>query len=330
MALAWQPWRENQQVRNAETNSPSMKSGTSGQHVHLLQASLIINGFNVPHHGITGNPPQQNNNYLAETSAAVRALQLRFNLTRDQGVSGREVVTTLDRESDKFYRDNTGRFGAALARTDVPRALMKVSIALASLTALRNNISPVPGIPVFPIDTALINTTLRVHFRLLPPGVPVDGVRQTRTFADLDRIIQTYRDIAGLFAAAATAFEDAIPVNGVRIAAEALTGSRRIQFGPAFCDFDSPFADRIGPESRAAILIHEGMHAVDTSNRSGDRNVHISEFDPAYNNQPPNLSLFNPSSYASYASHIVLQRDPDPRHGLDPRTRRPGRTIDSP
>jgi hypothetical protein len=40
-----------------------------------------------------------------------------------------------------------------------------------------------------------------------------------------------------------------------------------------------------------------------------------SEFDPAYNTQPANLSIFNPKSYAGFAAHVFNGplRDPNPR-----------------
>lgn len=96
MALSWVPWQNDLHVQRAETSSPSMKPGTAGQHVHLLQAALILQGFDVPHHGITGNPPVQNNNYLGETQAAVRQCEVRFGLTLDAGIAGRQVIQRLD------------------------------------------------------------------------------------------------------------------------------------------------------------------------------------------------------------------------------------------
>jgi len=79
-----------------------------------------------------------------------------------------------------------------------------------------------------------------------------------------------------------------------------------------------PFGHFIGPNSRAAILIHEGMHAVDASLTSGNLGIHISEFSPAYDTQPANLSMFNPSSYAGFAAHVAngAAGDPNPRFGL--------------
>jgi hypothetical protein len=319
MALSWEVWRGEPRIQRAEINSPPLKSGESGQPVHLLQASLVLQGFDIPHHGVTGDPPAQNNNFLNETQAAIRQCEARFGLTLDVGVAGQEVVRRLDRENDTLYTFKAGHFGAALARTDVSRAVGKIASAALGLTFLRAAVLPFP-------TQNLVNDALRVHFRLLPPGTAGDGIRRARTTADLDRILTQFALISAVLNSNATSFEDGIPVNGAKTAAEANTGSRRIRFGPAFRDFTVSPVDltggEIGPNSRAAILIHEGMHASDDSNTSGNRNIHISEFEAAYNTQPADLSLFNPSSYASFAAHIANGGDPPIRFGLGPGARR--------
>jgi hypothetical protein len=318
MALSWEVWRGEQRIQRAEINSPPLKSGESGQPVHLLQASLVLQGFDIPHHGVTGDPPVQNNNFLNETQAAVRQCEARFGLTLDIGVAGQEVVRRLDRENDTLYTFKAGHFGAALARTDVSRAVGKITSATLALTFLRVNVLNL-------LVSNLVEDALRVHFRLLPPGSIGDGIRRARTTADIDRILTQFTLIAAVLNSCATSFRDGIPVNGVKIPAEANTGSRTILFGPAFRDFTVSPVDLtgggIGPNSRAAILIHEGMHASDDSNTSGNRNIHISEFQAAYNTQPADLSLFNPSSYASFAAHIANGGDPPIRFGLGPGAR---------
>ncbi len=94
--------------------------------------------------------------------------------------------------------------------------------------------------------------------------------------------------------------------------------SGTIIFGRTFKNFSNAEGQLIGPNSRAAILIHEGFHAVDAAQKSGDDvNIHISEFDPKYDTQSADNSLFNPSSYASFAAHVFPPgKDPNPRFGL--------------
>jgi len=318
MALSWEPWRADQRIQRAENNNPPMKTGESGQPVHLLQASLVLQGFNIPHHGVTGKPPRQNNNFLSETQAAVRACEGKFGLTPDIGIAGQEVIRRLDVENNTLYTSRAGHFGAALARTDVGLAVGKIASATLALSFLKANVVPPPTL-------TLVQDALRVHFRLLPPGATGDGIRRPRTTADIDRILNQFMLISGVLNGSATSFLDGIPFNGAKTAAEADTGSRRIRFGPAFRDFTLTPVDltggRIGPNSRAAILIHEGMHAVDNSNTSGNDNIHISEFEPGYATQRADLSLFNPSSYASFAAHIANGGDPPVRFGLGPGAR---------
>jgi peptidoglycan hydrolase-like protein with peptidoglycan-binding domain len=313
MTLSWEVWRGEQRVQRAELSNPSFKPGESGQPVHLLQAALILTGFDIPNHGIVPPSRIQNNNYGAQTSAAVRAAELRFGLTRDGGVAGREVVGRLDRECNTFYTVNAGQFGAALARTDASLAIGKIASSLLALTFLRAGALAESVAPM--VDDALLT-----HFRLLAPGAATIGNRRARTTADLDRIIGTFTALGGVINRGATTFEDGIPVNGVKTAAESFTGSNLIRFGPFFLSATAPLGlslgSPIGPNSRAAILMHEGTHAVDPTGRSGDPDVHISEFSAAYNTQSTDRSLLNPSSYAGFAAHVANNGDPAPRFGL--------------
>lgn len=138
------------------------------------------------------------------------------------------------------------------------------------------------------------------------------------TDADLATILERYGQLVKLFAASATRFRTGAPVNGILTAAEAPVNGP-VTFGPAFTNVNSNFGELIGQNSRAAILIHEGVHVFDRN--SGRRDTHISEFDPAYSAQSANLSLHNPSSFAGFAAHIDLKRDPVPRFGLGPGAR---------
>jgi hypothetical protein len=231
-------------------------------------------------------------------------------------VAGAEVISKLDSESALNYIVHAGHFGAGLARNDVPLAISKITSSLLGLTFLRAG----AGLP--PTLVSLIENALNVHFRLLPPGAAAAGPRRARTTTDLDRIIQTFTALAEVLNAGATSFRDGIPVNGIKTPAEADTGSFSVLFGPFYRDFDDGLGAAIGPNSRAAIVIHEGTHAVDTSaplgqlGRSGQADVHISEFDPAYDQQTADRSLLNPSSYAGFAAHIANNGDPVPRFGL--------------
>jgi peptidoglycan hydrolase-like protein with peptidoglycan-binding domain len=266
--------------------------------VKLLQQALVNTGMaSLVVDGIFG----------PKTAAAVRAVQIRFNMDLDQGVAGRQSLGILD-----ILLQN-GRLGADLSRADVSLAGRKIGAAILALTNLKISLNSF-AIPNAPLTV----NALRTHFRFtIAPGTI--GVTRQVTDADVDFMLSRYRELLGLLAASATRFSTGVPVNGLNTAAEApLNGP--VRFGPAFTNVDSHFGDRIGPNSRAAILIHESVHVFDGV--SGiDNDTHISEFDPAYNIQPADRALHNPSSFAGFAAHIQNGGDPSPRFGLGPGSR---------
>lgn len=298
MALRSTFLSSNSRLQRAADNKPSMKPfEPDHEAVKLLQQALIDTGFDVT--------LKVDGIYGPKTAAAVRAVQARFNMDKDGGNAGRQVLGILD------ILLQGGNLGADLARLDVPLATTKVLAAITALTIFRldliTNNSP----------AQLTTDALSTHFRLTQ-AQPTIGVTRQVTVADVDFILATYQQLLGLFGASGTRFQTGVPVNGIFTAAEApLNGP--VRFGPAFTDVDSNFGDRIGPNSRAAILIHEGTHVFIAD--SGDDPIHISEFDPAYDVQDADLSLHNPSSYAGFAAHIRNGSDPNPRFGLGPNSR---------
>ncbi len=97
MTLLAEHWRRKgslafDRLHRASENAPTMRQGEGNRDaVILLQQALIMTGCPI-RSGATGN-------YRDETAAAVRALQAdpRFNLGRDVGVSGKQVLEALDR-----------------------------------------------------------------------------------------------------------------------------------------------------------------------------------------------------------------------------------------
>ena len=325
MALAARHWQADARLIAGSENRPAVRAGEPNRAaVTRLQRVLMATGFSIPD-GATGN-------FMQQTSAAVREAEAEFSLTRDQGVAGREVFGALDRflvTPGAFVAG--GASGAALATSDAPAALRKVGAAITAIVQLLNSLINPTLAPPRP-NAAVVNDALRLHFRLTP-GPATIGAQRTRPFttADLNTILTTYLAIADVLRSPGTRFVDAVPdgnperdprnhINAPLIAAEARF-QLQITFGPVFRNFDWPRVNtrnqlgRIGDNSRAAVLIHEATHIVDA--RSGEDAIHISEFDrPAYDQQPADLAIHNPSSYASFAAHIDLGRDPDPRFGL--------------
>jgi peptidoglycan hydrolase-like protein with peptidoglycan-binding domain len=298
MALRSPIWSFNLRLqRAAENNKPMRLFDPDATAVRLLQQSLVNTGIAaIKVDGIFG----------PKTAGAIRTLEAKFKMDLDEGVAGRQTLGILD-----ILLQN-GQLGSDLARADTVLAGIKVQTAIVALNNLKINLNT--GNP----SLALTVDALRTHFRLTIALATIGITRQV-TAADVDFMLSRYRDLVGLFAASASRFSTGVPVNGINTAAEApLNGP--IRFGPAFTNVDSHFGDRIGPNSRAAILIHEAVHVFDDI--SGINNdTHISEFDPAYNIQRADRALHNPSSFAGFAAQIHNGSDPTPRFGLGPGAR---------
>jgi hypothetical protein len=201
-----------------------------------------------------------------------------------------------------------GRLAAELALLDLPLARRKVRAAIAALTSFAksraNGTTP----------SSVTIEALRVHFRL-SIATPTIGITRQLTDADVTLILGTFNQVNGLLLAPGHRMRSGVPVNGLATPAESpLNGP--ITFGPGYSDRDSHFTTRTGDNSRAAMVMHESVHVFDS--QSGAVNIHIDESSPAYDVQSADLSLHNPSSYAAFAAHIDLGRDPKPRFGGTP------------
>jgi peptidoglycan hydrolase-like protein with peptidoglycan-binding domain len=299
MSLRSPFWSANQRLQRAAENLPAMKQFEPDQAaVKLLQQALVDTGIN-PLLKVDGA-------FGPKTAAAVRTVQTRFNMDIDAGTAGRQTLGVLDILLQR------GTIGRDLAQTDTLLAGQKVSAAVLALNlfkiSLNNGTTP----------ASLTVNALRTHFRFTNAPATI-GVTRQITGADVDTMLRRFNELLGLFVASAARFRTGVPVNGINTAAEAPLGGP-ITFGPGYTDVNSHFGDLIGPNSRAAILIHESVHVFDA--QSGINNdTHISEFDPAYNIQPADRALHNPSSFASLAAHIHNNSDPSPRFGLGPGAR---------
>lgn len=77
----------------------------------------------------------------------------------------------------------------------------------------------------------------------------------------------------------------------------------RVYFTPYFREF--------GPMCRAAMVVHESVHVFDR--RSGEPEIHISEWDEQFETRSPEQQLHNPSAYASFAAQVYEQKLEWPR-----------------
>ncbi|WP_342359095.1 hypothetical protein [Terrarubrum flagellatum] len=309
MALSAPHWHANPRLVSASENRPAMHAGDGNRAaIGTLQNILIATGFDIPA-GATGV-------YMQQTANAVRQVEIQFTLGQDQGVAGKEVFNSLDR---LLTSPSTvvagGASGVALATADAPLALRKVGKAIKALQDLQATLTNPAGPEPAGLDVT--RDALRLHFRLTSAPATI-GVARPFTKADLDAILLNYDGIQRVLRDPAARFRDDIPTLGPLIAAEAIF-ARQVTFGPVYRNFDWRGLGKIGDHSRAAVMIHESTHVIDAI--SGNDAIHISEFDPGYDRQTPELSMHNPSSYAGFAAHVDLGRDPSPRFGLGPGAR---------
>lgn len=298
LALQSDFWKTNPRLQKAVENKPSMKAFEPDHAaVTLLQKALVDTGIQ-PETKVDGIYGQQ-------TAKGARAVENRFNMDKDQGAAGQQVLGILD------ILLQGGTLGADLAVLDAPLALKRVRAAMGALMVLR--INRALGVP----PNSLVVDAMLTHFRLSFTPATI-GVARLITDADIATIFAMYVSLEGLLKAPAGRFRTGVPVNGIFTAAEAPLGGP-ITFGPAYSNRDCHWGGFIGKDSRAAVLMHEAVHVFDGI--SGRDDIHISEFDEAYKRQPADLALHNPSSYAGFAAHIEQGRDPKPPFGLGPGSR---------
>lgn len=79
-------------------------------------------------------------------------------------------------------------------------------------------------------------------------------------------------------------------------------GGDRVYFTREFRPWDPVARRGYGPKCRAAMLIHESVHVFD--GRSGEPEIHLSEWDPRFDRMTPEQQLHNASAYASFAAQV--------------------------
>lgn len=84
-----------------------------------------------------------------------------------------------------------------------------------------------------------------------------------------------------------------------------------IYFTPHFRPFDASTGGGFGPKCRAAMVVHEAVHVFDR--RSGEPEIHISEWDERFETRTAEQQLHNPSAYASFSAQVHERRTSWPR-----------------
>lgn len=304
-------WAANARTQRAANNGPPMRQG-EGDHAaaKLLQEALIASGI-----AVQGGP---DGFFGPNTARAVVAAEKRFGFREDAGVAGREVLGALDLSLRGWSPPPGPHWGGLIARTTVPVAQRKLLAALTALMAVQATLRTGTFGPA--AADAVTLAALKTHFKLVPSGGSRLDREEFITLATINPLISNYRGIQSTISNA-NMLGHSICTLGLDVAAEAPFGGP-VLFGPPYSDFKfDPVTvtniDRTGPNSLAAMMMHEATHVID--NRSGDDGTtHISEFTVGYETQRAQHARHNPSAFATFAAHIDERADRprEQRYGL--------------
>ena len=192
--------------------------------------------------------------------------------------------------------------------TDKPTADLWVLTAVASLQGLRQAYQ-------MGLDDALIASVNPIALGALRTSFGWDRVSASSRLEALDAIISTFTGVQGVFWASANMFKDISIADALRscpkcngIAPPAIGAfNQGVWFTPHFRTWDPTSRTGFGPNCRAAMLVHEAVHVVDS--RSGEDAIHIPEWmEPQFSAQTPDQSRHNPSAYATFAQQVMRAR----------------------
>jgi hypothetical protein len=145
-------------------------------------------------------------------------------------------------------------------------------------------------------EDALTRAALEVNFgwKQLDPSFTEMRLRQLR--ASFGSIRAVMLESAARFAEVTEAEAVAIfrPGPDADIPPAYAIFADRVYFTPRFTGF--------GPKCRTAMLLHEAVHVFDR--RSGEPAVHVSEWDPRFDEMGAEQQLHNASAYGSFAGQV--------------------------
>ena len=286
-------------------DSAHVTPGASGDHVSKIQSALSI----LDHISINSSE-LSSKTYGPAIVAAVLAFKRKrsiINFTYEKQVDNIVGKMTIKRMDDELARSSPA-VAKDLAVLDKPAAENLVRVALRNVASLAKDLEL--------LGRASVNLgtppwdALATHFHLLP--AVTSSLGRAVTNDDLNFLRDNFQGVLNVFFNSAFTFDNGPPA--IPGSPASGTFAAKIRFSPLYKDFDTADGARIGPNSRAAILIHEAIHLVD--NQSGPPN-HISEFDPAYATMAADSAIHNASSYATFAWHVARGVD-FPRFGLGP------------
>jgi hypothetical protein len=183
---------------------------------------------------------------------------------------------------------------------DIARALTWVNAARAALTAYQADLSSSFHDAQWHLTDGALLTHFHAHNH--PDGLESALVTILDTFdAVANRLVHNRGSFAQV--SKKQAVTDLTRPRYTRAYSAKNTYTR---FTPAYRPFDTigdPARDGAGDLLRAAIVIHETVHFVDDNPDSAE------EWHPAYSSLDPVKAVTNPSSYATFAHHVLTAED---------------------
>jgi peptidoglycan hydrolase-like protein with peptidoglycan-binding domain len=301
-------WAGNARLQKAANNNPAMRQGDSNKEaVTLLQTALTTAGFPMEK-GVDGI-------FGSQTAGAVVRVEKKFGFAVDGGIAGREALGALDLVLRGWNPPAGAHWGGQLALTIVPLAQRKVRAAINALTDVQNMLN-LGGFDMVTIDGVTL-AALKTHFKLVPPGGAKLAREDFITKSTIAQLLSNFRGILRTISLPVMIRHTVCTgggekdLEGLETAAEAPLGGP-MAFGPPYSDFkldpvDVTNIDVTGPNSLAAMMMHEAVHVID--GQSGSDDTHISEFTLPYETQSAQHARHNPSAYATFAAHIDERAD---------------------
>jgi peptidoglycan hydrolase-like protein with peptidoglycan-binding domain len=250
-----------------------------------------------------------------ETNNAVWGYQGQRHLKQD-GKVGPHTLAALDKDmQDKKPPKIVHGGGATPAGPEDPKALAESSKGMA-LTRVNSAISELLWYRLSavgerdPHRLEVMISALNTHFGF-------DRKENAATTDDslLDTIVDNFSKDKDALTRSATVFQSVTQAQydadrpGKSLVPAYASTSRWVKFTTMFKRWDSTTATGYGDQTRAAMLIHECIHFVDTAAPD-----HAYEWQGEYDALKAEKAVHNPSSYATFAAHIARGYD-RPRPG---------------
>lgn len=278
--------------------------------VRRIQNALVALGFPLPNSFPNGPNGAPDGTFGNETFNAVQKFQktaFPTNPAEWDGRVGKNTLSEMDRRLPKGVSPvNQRPTMSALAEKDKLTSLLWANAALASLATAKlflqsNGGNGNPG-QFQPPPVRIALQALETHFRFSTViGSKISAV---------DFISEKYRNAVNVLMQSQQFFIDDLTsqeaLNGTP--AHVPFGKGKVNFTPAFREFNRTTGEGFGPKCRAAMVLHEPIHVVDHPLASTVA-THVHENSVQYANQSAANQIHNAHSYACFGQHCFFGSD---------------------